>query len=203
MTAQQKFWNWFLQHEPDFFAFDPAQEAECERLFEGLASELGKVDPDLSFEFGPRGPRREFVISASGIRRAFPRVTSLVADAPRLDRWQVTAFRPRRTVSGVVRVEGRCVDAKDVQFALLDNGKIAGIHLFIPGYRDDDARFRQIGYLLLDEALGEYDVELRLGLIQMFPLDAPASGKRRSLTELPALFDRWVTELEGRSGRVS
>src|SRR5271157_5672329 len=101
-TAQEEFWNWFIQHEAEMFNLDVDREAERERIFDELASALQKVDPDLAFEFGPNESRREFVVSAGGIKRAFPAVASLVDAAPPLDRWQVTAFRPRRTPSNVV-----------------------------------------------------------------------------------------------------
>ncbi|HZQ23322.1 MAG TPA: hypothetical protein VFA89_11030 [Terriglobales bacterium] len=204
MTTQEQFWKWFTQHEPELFSFDPGLEAEREALFDQLASELQKVDPDLTFEFGPNAPRREFVISAGGMKRAFPVVASLVDAAPHMDRWQVTAFRPRRAVPNIVQFRDKRVDPKDVQFSLMDNGKMAGIYLFIPGFRQEDSDFKQIGYLLLDETLGEYDVEARLGLIKMLPADAGGSkGDRHPLSELPTLFDRLVSRLEGRSGKVS
>jgi hypothetical protein len=203
MTAQEEFWNWFVQHEAELFDLNPNRESERERIFDELGRELQKVDPDLAFEFGPNEPRREFVISAGGIKRAFPAVASLVDAAPHLDRWQVTAFRPRRIPSNVVEFRGKRVDPRGVRFSLLDNGKTAGIYLFIPGFREGDADWKQIGYLLLDEALGEYDVESRLGLIKMFPPDTPTNEERHPLAELPALFDGLVSRLEGRSGRPS
>jgi hypothetical protein len=48
--------------------------------------------------------------------------------------------------------------------------------LFIPGFREDDVALQQIGYLLLDGALGEYDVETRLGLIKMLSTGQLESG---------------------------
>ena len=203
MTPQNKFWSWFIQHEMELFTLDLDRETEREELFDELARELRKVDPDITFEFGPNQARREFIISAGGIKRAFPAVASLADAAPPLDRWQVTAFRPRRTPFNVVDFRGRKVDSKDVQFSLLENGKMAGVDLFIPGFRENDADFKQIGYLLLDEALGEYDVEFRLGLIRMLPLDIRTEGKRYPLAELPALFDQLISRLEGRTGRPS
>jgi hypothetical protein len=137
------------------------------------------------------------------MKRAFPAVASLVNAAPPLDRWQITAFRPRRTVANVVQFRDRRVDPRDVQFSLLDDGKMAGVHLFIPGFREDDADIKQIGYLLLDETLGEFDVESRLGLIKMLPPDARTNAERHPLSELPTLFDQLVSRLEGRSGRSS
>jgi hypothetical protein len=198
-TPQGAFWNWFIQHEPELFGFDPDQEIERERLFDGLAAELQKVNRNLTFEFGPRGPTREFVISAGGLKSAFPAVVRLAEAAPSLDRWQITAFRPRRAPVMTIEIGDNSVDPKDVQFSLLNNGKMAGIYLFIPGFREDDVTFKQIGYLLLDEALGEYDVETRLGLIKMLSPDTRTVGDRHPFAELPTLFDQLVSQVEGRS----
>lgn len=153
-NIQKNFWAWFLLHEEQFFNFDGADEPTKETLFEMLSEQLAIVDPDLTFEFGPRESRREFVISAGGIKEAFPSVISLLNHAPELGRWDLIAFRPRRPVGGCIRLGGRQVDAKDVQFTLLQNGNMIGISLFIPDYREDDMTFKEIVYLLLDEALG-------------------------------------------------
>jgi len=193
-----RFWLWFVQHEPELLNF----ESDQERIFDKLAAQLGKVDPNLCFEFGPRGARREFVISAGGIKSSFPAVVALAKAAPSLDRWRVTAFRPRRATINTVEFREKRIGPEDVQFSLLDNGKMAGIILFIPGYRVDDLDYKQIGYLLLDEALGEYDVETRVGLIKMMAPDAGETQHRYPLVELPVLFDGLVARLEGRSGLV-
>jgi hypothetical protein len=137
------------------------------------------------------------------MKRAFPAVASLVYAAPPLDRWRLTAFRPRRTPSSVVQFRNKRVHSKDVRFSLLDDGKMAGIYLFIPGFREDDVDLQQIGYLMLDEALGEYDAESRLGLIRMLSLDTRTEEEQHPLAELPSLFDRLVSRLEGRSGKTS
>jgi hypothetical protein len=203
MNTENAFWNWFMLHEAELYEFDPQRVTERENLFGRLATELHKVHSDLVFEFGPKGPRREFVISAGGIKDAFPAVIGLAHAAPNLERWQFTAFRPRRTPINVVEIEGKRIDPRDVQFLLVDNGKIAGLYMFIPGYRDGDVDLKQIGYLLLDEALGEYDVETQLGLIKMLSPDASTEGDRYPLPDLPALFDQLVARLEGRSGNPS
>jgi hypothetical protein len=202
MSAHEEFWHWFIRHEVELFNFDAGQEAERERIFDDLAIELHKVDTDLAFEFGPKASKREFVVSAGGIKRAFPAVVSLIGAAPPLDRWELIAFRPRRPLQ-IVEFRGKRVDPKDVWFTLLDNGKRAGIFLFIPSFRDDDVDLKQIGYLLLDEALGEYDVESQLGLIKMLSPDARTEGERYPLVELPAFFDKLVSRLDGSAGKPS
>jgi len=192
--AEDEFWNWFVLHEDELFNFDPKREDDRERLFHELADELTKVDADLCFEFGPPDGKREFVISAGGIKRAFPAVLSLVKAAPGLDRWELIAFRPRRHPM-VVEFQGNRIDPDDVSFTLLDNGSTAGIYLFVPGFQENDTVLKQIGYLLLDEVLGEYDVETRLGLIKMLSPETNTHGERYPLIELPTLFDGLVSRL--------
>jgi hypothetical protein len=196
---QENFWKWFIQHQAELLNF----EVDQERIFDELAAELQKVDPDLCFEFGPGKTQREFIVSAGGIKRAFPAVVSLVDAAPSLPQWQIIAFRPRRTPINAIEFRGKSIDPNDVQFTLLDNGETCGLYLFIPDIRDDDFDLQQIGYLLLDEALGEYDVETQLGLIKMLSPDTPTKGDRHRFEDLPALFEQLVSRLEGRSGKPS
>ena len=94
MNAEQEFWDWFVGHEAELFDLDPRQGDQREKIFDELAAQLSKVHRELSFELGPNSARREFVISGSGIRDAFPSVTSLVAAAPTLPRWNLQLFVP-------------------------------------------------------------------------------------------------------------
>lgn len=197
MNAEEAFWNWFVLHESELFNLRLDREEERERIFDELAAQLQKVHPDLTFELGlgPHEARREFVISAGGIKRAFPKVSSLAGAAPPLDRWKVIGFRPRRNAVNVFEFRGKRVDPKDVQFTLLSNGKMLGVRLFIPGYQETDADMKQIGYLLLDESLGEYDVESRLGLIEMLSPETRTEGPRHPFAELPKQFDELAASL--------
>lgn len=195
MKAEKAFWDWFVRHEPKLFSFRADREDEREGVFDEIAAQLQKVHPDLAFEFGPNAAQREFVISAGGIKGAFSSVSSLVGAAPIFDRWRITAFRQRRNPVGVVEFRGKRVDPKDVQFTLLSNGKVPGVRLFIPGYQESDSDLKTIGYLLLDECLGEYDVESRLGPIEMLSADTRTDGQRHPFRELPKRFDELVASL--------
>lgn len=192
MTAEETFWAWFEANEQELFSYQPLNE----NLFNRIATELQKVDCDLTFEIGPvQSAQREFIVSASGIKRAFPSVINVVQAAPRLPRWVVIAFRPRRKDIGVVEIQGRKLDPKEVRYSLLDNGSIAGVYLYIPGFIEGDPIFKQLGYLLLDDALGEYDVETKLGLIKMVSSSAVTSDDPRPLSSLPEQFDQLVRQL--------
>jgi hypothetical protein len=200
VSAEESFWRWFVRFESELYDFEPDRDG----IFDELSAQLQKVHPNLTFEFGPSQPKREFVISAGGIKDAFPAVIGLAKAAPALERWCVTAFRPRRSeLSATIELGGKIIALDSVEFSLLDNGTIAGIHLFIPGFRENDAAYGMIGYLLLDECLGEYDVETRVGLIKMSPTDAPVQFRRYGLNRLPELFDQLTAQLSGRIERPS
>jgi hypothetical protein len=76
--AQQAFWEWFRANEQTMFELGDAQDGR----FDEPADRLRMVDEDLTFELGPkREDKRELIVSAGGIKRAFPAVLELVAVA--------------------------------------------------------------------------------------------------------------------------
>jgi hypothetical protein len=181
------FWRWFAGNEAMLFDFERDQE----RVFDLLAAEMHKVDARLTFEFGPKeNGRRQFVISADGIREAFPKVERLFAQAPALARWQFVKFRPRRAPFDI-GYGGILVKASAVSFALELGREKPGIVLFIPGYAAGarEQAYKVIAYLLLDQALGEHDLETRVGNIEV---RAPVPGRNaQPLVQLPAAFDEY------------
>jgi hypothetical protein len=141
------------------------------------------------------------VISAGGIKSSFPAVVSLAKQAPELQKFYVTAFRPRRPPVNAIECGGVRVNPDEVKVSLLSDGKKAGLHLFLPvAVKEDNAR-KIIGYLLLDEVLGEFDVETRVGMIEMYSVEEPTELERMPLAELPGAFDRLVAKLEGRNSQ--
>ncbi len=197
-TPQQTFWAWFAKNESWLFDFEREQDA----VFAALKKALSPIHPDLAFEIGPKEEgRREFVLSAGGITSVFPAVEGLVAAAPAQPRWTITAFRPRRAAISSFKVAGTTVDASDVCFCLrLHDGDIA-LCLFMRGY--DEARrdtWGQIGFLMLDQALGERDVSLKIGPIAFVGFDAHPELERFPLAELPARFDEFHALAAQRAG---
>jgi len=185
ITPAQNFWKWFQGNEGALFDF----EKDRDRTFDRLSAEMHKVDPSLTFEFGPKqNGHREFVISADGIRSAFPAVEALFAAAPKLPRWTFIKFRPRRPPYDIT-YGGVSVHAAAVLARAELHGATADITLFMPGYSDSNSAYTAIAYLLLDQALGEYDVETRVGQVLIKPAEqAPRNAS--ALSALPPSFDR-------------
>ena len=186
-SPEANFWTWFAANEAQLFSWESDRDAVFGRLAEAMA----KVHPDLTFEFGPicEG-KREFVISAAGIKAAFPAVEALYAQAPPLKRWSWIKFRPRRPDLHDIEFEGKKVRADDVHFLLARDEPKVGIVLFFDGYSDTEkTTFGQIGYLFLDEALGELAVETQVGFIEFQARDSKYFEHASPLAELQQAFD--------------
>lgn len=188
-TPESDFWKWFQQNQQMLFNF----EADQERTFDLLAVQMQKVHPSLTFEFGPiQGGKREFIISADGIREAFPKVEGLFAAAPPLPKWTVIKFRPRRDPFDL-EYGGISVKANAVTVLIQADGAKAGLTVLIPGCTEAQRKtYMAVAYLLLDQALGEYDVETRVGFIEV---KAPSSAAKAAVTlqQLPKAFDAFFT----------
>jgi len=155
---------------------------------------MKKIDPNLTFEFGPKkNGKRDFVISAGGIQSAFPVVIALYNAAPKLDRWNFIKFRPRREFADTsLKLNGAEVAAKDISFALAPEGSKVGITLYMKGYTaTPDQTYEQIAYLMLDTALGEYDVETKVGAIAVKDATTDDQVKKSPLKDLPSAVDAY------------
>lgn len=191
VTKENAFWKWFERNQDSLYHFEKDREA----VFDHLSVAMQKVHRDLTFEFSPilEDGSREFVISAGGIKAAFPSVESLHSAAPKLPRWTILKYRQRRLPLNDLEFGGRSVKSTDVHYSIFkdDDPRKVGIMIFLDGYTEEDEGnvWGNIGYLFLDEALGEYDVESHVGVIVFFNRDSKYFDQARPLAELPSHFD--------------
>ena len=147
-------------------------ESDQEEIFDELADQMRQVHPDLTFEFGPViDGKREFVVSADGIRAAFPAVKNLVDAAPSLEEWIIIPFRPPKGTGFIIKIGDYSLGAEDVWFSCEPDGDRIGLILYIKGLsaENEDAAARA-SFILLDSALGEYAVEEKIGFIEIIAL---------------------------------
>jgi hypothetical protein len=193
-SPEERFWSWFKSNSDRLFSFEQNQEA----IFRELDATLAEVDSELTFEFGPvRGGRREFFISAGGNKKAFPVVERLVAAAPELLGWRIVAFIPRRGVDLQLEIGDIQIGPDDVWFRLERDGAKVGVSLYLEEFDDPEGPASvQATFLMLDGALGEYDVEIKVGFIERHRLPPnPAQRGLRPFHELPDAFDQLFASL--------
>jgi hypothetical protein len=189
-TPQQDFWRWFQANENRLFEFD----RERDKKMRELELELHKVNPGLTFEVASEhNGIREFVISADGIKDVFPAVIALAEAAPNLSRWKITKFRPKQTVMKV-KYEGLEVSPEQVEYTIEPEDDKVAITLFMDGYNKSDHKiFGTIGFLLLDQALGEFDVEKKVGTVEFKSRSGQTNLPKQPLSSLSQNVDRIVS----------
>jgi hypothetical protein len=189
-SSEAKFWKWFVKNQDMLFEF----EKDRENIFDKLSSEINKVNPNLTFEFSPKleSGKREFVISAAGIKDAFPVVEALYNSAPNLSKWIFIKFRPRRRPLNDVSFGGKSIKASEVHYKMFKDQEKVGLIIFLDGYNDAEKdTYGNIGYLFLDEALGEYDIEMKVGLIEFHSRESEYFEGSRPISELADHFDEY------------
>jgi hypothetical protein len=188
-SPEAEFWTWFEKNEDMLFHFERDQE----RTFDRLNVAMHKVHPDITFEFGPdENGKREFVISADGLKTAFPAVESLYAAAPSLPRWKFIKFRPRRSPMELQIGELR-IKPEDIEVAIEADGNKAGLTVFVHGFNNaKEKHFSQAAFIMLDQAIGEYDMEAKVGFITIKTFEETSQYQRHSLAALPAIFDEFL-----------
>ncbi len=187
---EQAFWKWFKTNEARIFEF----EKDRDTVFADLAAEMHKINAGLAFEFGPDNDGvREFVISADGNKAIFPVVISLADKAPSMPKWKIIKFRPRREPMREITFDGKRVFSRQISFTVEADGDKAGITLFMEGYEPSGHNtFGSIGFLYLDNCLGEYDVETKVGFVQFKRADERTKLSKQPISELAATFDKFT-----------
>ncbi len=182
-SPEARFWEWFAQNEAALLRVETGEEP----IRKKLTTELHRLHESLTFEFGISDTLpREFVISADGIKDAFPVVTRLVEAAPVLTRWRVIAFRQPKAGPITLNIGNRRLDSDQVFFRARPEGQKVAITVALPEYRATSAHIHDhAGYLMLDHFAGEQAVETRIGTIDFVDDSRLGEGEWRPIADLP------------------
>lgn len=188
-TKIDEFWKWFVANCGRFQKGDALDEQLCDELGERIQ----KIDRNLTFEITPSdGGPYELVVSADGMKKAFATVTTVVTAAPTITNWKITAFRQRSSLESIeLSFNGVTLSPTTVQYVLIPDGNKLDLLVVIPD-TSDELRDQTAGaaFLLLDAALGEYDVATFLRTIEFEPQSAiDPSVPLKPLLELAVEFD--------------
>jgi len=179
------FWKWFTEHAAELRA-----EKDLKKTMDGISAELETAYPGVFAEIGGAKDDRTLVLSVDGKKDLFPHVQELYAARPTVTGWTIVAFRQRAKPGDpelTIEMGNQKLDPGKVRFVGTPAGGKLDIDVFIPGFTTNE-EMGQLGFLILDHAVGEFDMETKIGGIEFAALDkAPASAK--PLAELPAMVD--------------
>jgi hypothetical protein len=187
-TKEDRFWKWFENQNDNYYSYENNQD----KLFNELSKHLHEIDTNLTFEFGPIGKDgiRELTISADGILESFPAVKKLVDQAPKTSKWKFNAFRQRVPGDDIkIKFDNLEISYHDIYFKYKNDGGKIGIELNIRNYDESD-KMKNAVYILLDGLIGEYDMETKIGGIEMKNLDETKKDSLIKLVELRSITDK-------------
>ena len=117
---------------------------------------------------------------------------ALHASAPSLSRWIFIKFRPRRSAM-TIQIGDLKLEPTDIEVAVEADEEKAGFTVFVKGYNESlKTQFAQAAYIMLDQAIGEYDMETQVGFIEFKPFEDESKFRRHGLDKLPQMFDEFM-----------
>jgi hypothetical protein len=177
------FWNWFSSVSTHYFEID--KSADVQKDLYALKARLAELNESLTFEIGPvrDNGRRELVISADGIKAAFPQVIDLVHAAPEFEQWTIFAFRQPQKEIAELHYGPLRVSYTDIYFRAMPDGDKLAAELHIRNYEESEW-WNGAMFILLDNVVGEYQTEMRLGHLSRVKLQEAEIGNLQPLAAL-------------------
>jgi len=191
-TGEQIFWKWFQKNESKIYQF----EKNREQILDEISEQLSKYKEGVVFEISQeQNGKREFILSADGLKELFPAVQVLKAAAPRLERWSIVAFRPRMNDYASFKLDyaGKEFDPANIWIYHRIQDGYFDLIIYQPEYTEEERNaFISGAYILLDMALGEYDVVTGIRYIdhQRLP-ERPEAEGLKPFSELRQIFDEY------------
>jgi hypothetical protein len=194
---ETKFWKWFVHNEARLFVELDPNNPKLDSAIEELHSRLRKVQKHLVCEVMLAEPKKILALSPKGIRAGIPLVESLHAKAPSLPRWEIVKFKQRKPHNEdfKIRFADRELTSDAVRYRFTAQKDRVGIELLFAGYEEQFLDvYQNVGFIMLDSMLGEYDVMTKVGAIDFLPLPE-GSDHYPPISNLAMDFDEQYNKL--------
>ncbi|TWT25390.1 hypothetical protein [Planomicrobium sp. CPCC 101110] len=162
------FWQWFEANGQSYYDLS---DDKTEKLLYQLDKKIRKVNQDLAWEFSAElvDGKREFTVSADGIVEAFEDVIDLVKAAPELPDFEIVPFRQPREEEFSAECNGVKLTMDDIFYSheIGEETKLIHLCLYIRGLTaENEEDYISLAFVLLDTAIGEYNVGMNVGEIE-------------------------------------
>lgn len=178
------FWQLFAQRQSLLAGVKSADHP----VYDELLTALQKIDPGLYLEFCAEPGNCELIVTAEGERSLFAMVDALVAAAPVMPQWKITALKPKLGFPVTTSWEGFSVTIAEIVFDPLESSgsKDFGICIFVPHLKLEDVEDAHNALLrAIDHGLGERQFAETVQYVDVQPLPENAdASKYIPLTQL-------------------
>jgi hypothetical protein len=167
----KRFWDWFIIHES---YLRKVNGDDKEIILESISHELNKIKKGIFFEMGgsTEGPF-EIIFSPGGKLENVSHVVGLVDSAPKIEGWNISAFKKPHGFGFVTEYEGLLLDPKKMWFLpLISKNQIKkiGLRISCPTFSiKNKSKFYNGCYIVLECAIGELSVLNDIDYVEVSP----------------------------------
>lgn len=206
----REFWGWFAENEDGFHDMidEAVRQGEAYTALAPLVTavndQLRAIHSSLGAELGIQKTPTALIITANGVREAFPWVRRVVMVAPPLRHFRPVAFRRRLSAEVVQELKNIVVKGTQAMNGIPDfyfncepiGGDQVHVTVYSPEFRPGAQPPSQLvgaAIVLMEHLLGEYEAAMRIGdNIAFKPMPAPFTPEHsriRPLIHLPDAVD--------------
>lgn len=203
------FWNWLQDNTARIQASGNDIDLFSDQITEEINEQFEKEFPNLSWEVeaADEGPWL-FIISADCDIEKFGDVIEAYQNAPQIDHWFILPFRQAGSLELKFEAAGIELDASNVWCEIEqvqeEGDTLIDLTLLIPGFSDENEdELAEIGYQLLDNTLGEYDVATMISEISFAAPDEAITGEKMEESEVCFPLNRLPEYVENLQGTQS
>lgn len=179
IKSYSDFWNWFLQNEKDFFSVVKKQENIQNGFFSKLSPKLAELREGFYFLTGMLDDHTvELILTADSNIKNIAFVEDLVAAAPSIPGWKITALKPALTIDSTnISMDGYEYNKNNLKFYYTEHENypdVIDLTIVYDNYNDENKDNNINGiYIFLDNYLGELDFVNNIDIIKVTgPKDA-------------------------------
>lgn len=189
--AARKFWEWFAANAAQVVSEDDqVREAAADQLSDAFHAAF----PNLTWEVEVQeDDDLWFIISPDGVPDRIDEVVQVARNAPKISGWKIVPFRQRGSLNVSLQMHGRTLTYQDIWCQVETVGWQANIVLHVDGLTNENkSDMTGATFVLIDNALGEFDSMVRLGELDFRSLEGEPVRRKDffPLSDLPAYIDR-------------
>lgn len=163
IKSYSDFWNWFQDNEKTFFNVVKNHKDIEKDFFDKLSPKLAELKDGYFYLTGIYDDNTvELVLTADGNTKNIVFIEELVEQAPKINGWKFTAFKPAMDIENVaINMAGYKFDSDNLFFYSNDNNEYPDeIDICVIHNERTELNKNEIGngtYIFLDNYLGELD----------------------------------------------
>jgi hypothetical protein len=187
---KRHFWEWFKRHQKEYLELDKKSKKEAAYWLRELDAHLRAYFKFFGFSLSlpDNGPAR-LTITVNGKAMHFKKVDALVATAPEIPDWSISALEGPMPVDFLLekQMEDAGFHPGEFYFSFASNDpEETDIIVYHPLCTEDNTRhFLQLAYAAIYNLLGERSFGMDIGQLEMANLSCADSEDVHQLSALP------------------